>query len=232
MSEALKNNPIEKIQVDLKETEWYRKTIENPDFRKWFAGSKVTYPDGTPMPVFHITPSSFNEFDIRRSDLGIHFGSLEAVHERALEIVRNNEVYDGWRIIPAFLKITNPLETEDLLFFCSPQALEYLRRKSSSRKMDFFNDWIRKKLKIKDSYSLKSMASVRSLLRNRNFDGLKYQNGYEGVGTTSFMVLDESQIWHALSQHIGEKDRESSVRLESPEDMRFEEIEELNKLVK
>lgn len=56
-----------------------QEVMQNPKFQKWFRGSVVRNPDGSPMVVYHGT---FAEQDFDSFRYMSHFGSLGAAHDR------------------------------------------------------------------------------------------------------------------------------------------------------
>ncbi len=89
--------------------------VESENFKKWFDGSKVVDDNGKPLRVYHGTSAEFNEFDNNYSeDTGIHFGTQKAANRRIesnIDEFRDN--IDGYRIVPVYLAIKNPLRVDD-----------------------------------------------------------------------------------------------------------------------
>lgn len=79
-----------------------------PDFDKWFSGSKIVDDAGSPMPVFHGTTKNINQFDITH-DVGYHFGTPEQTNAFTMKYGRPS---DGANVIPAYLRMRNPLELD------------------------------------------------------------------------------------------------------------------------
>lgn len=76
--------------------------INSEEFKKWFEGSKVVDDNGEPLVVYHGTNVDFDSFKDFQ-----HFGSEKAAIDRLKNFEGNK------RIIPAFLKIKNPLHVDD-----------------------------------------------------------------------------------------------------------------------
>ena len=213
-----------------KETAWYKNVVENTGFREWFSGSAVVARGGAPLPVFHYSPREFDAFDIRFADLGLHFGSVATTDDRAAKIRKHNELPEessqSERVFPVFLNIKHPFRVDDLLFFSAPQSMEKIRRELAKSACEKFIVSVRKKLDLRMNYSLASMEQVRSALRGKGYDGLIYQNKYEGGGD-SYMALDETQVWYALSNEQAQKPNysEHKVKLEPGYSMNFDQQE-------
>lgn len=80
---------------------------QTPAFRRWFQGSKVVHPDGSPKVVFHGTNADFDEFK-NTQDLGFHFGSSDIASKR-VRIMKVPRKQSSPSVIPAYLRIVNPI---------------------------------------------------------------------------------------------------------------------------
>lgn len=75
---------------------------DTPEFRAWFAGSKVVDSEGKPLRVYHGTLEKFQQFDpskARRGESGI------------VQFTDNPELASGYgdRVMPVFLSLKNPM---------------------------------------------------------------------------------------------------------------------------
>jgi len=96
-----------------------RQNLDTPEFKKFFAGSKVSDQSGSPVVVYHGTTSDFSEF--KKGDIGFHFGTQEQANDRLIN-TRGEIVWDsgkpvltnvpktGESVMPFYLSIKNPLE--------------------------------------------------------------------------------------------------------------------------
>lgn len=88
---------------------------QSPAFQKWFKGSKVINPDGSPKVVYHGTEQEFDEFS-KTNDLGFHFGS-QTHAKRRLDALRNYarkaDRGPSPRAIAVYLRIVNPIVLEE-----------------------------------------------------------------------------------------------------------------------
>lgn len=86
-----------------------RKWLDNPAFRRWFAGSKIVDADGDPLIVFHGTATEFSRFshvgpeDIRTG--GFFFTDDPSYAARHLVGFKGHG--EGY-LMPSFLSIKNP----------------------------------------------------------------------------------------------------------------------------
>lgn len=91
-----------------------------PDFVSWFCRSKIVHEDGRPKIVYHGTRAEFDIFQChkrRNSSLGIHFGSVSQAEFFATYDARQRvpgRTLSGGRIVPAYLRIENPLRMPDV----------------------------------------------------------------------------------------------------------------------
>lgn len=98
-----------------------RAVMQDKKFRAWFKKSTVTDESGAPMPVYHSTVYSFEQFK-DYDTLGPHFGTLKAATDRLRDIGLRFEARDrveGWtpvgaNILPVFLSMQKPLVLPDI----------------------------------------------------------------------------------------------------------------------
>lgn len=85
-------------------------------FKRWFGDSKVVDAKGRPLVVYHGTPADFEAFDKDRvggrwdASIGLHFSDRPA--EASLYAGREMGGEPDGQVIPAYLKIENPLIVE------------------------------------------------------------------------------------------------------------------------
>ena len=115
-----------------------QRTVETPEFKTFFEGSKVVDEAGVPQIVYHATTvhrsgrepeapaleglsgGDFAAFKTT-SELGAHFGTVEQAEDRVTE--NSGEIGGGARVFPVYLNIKNPLRVQDAGVF---DALELL----------------------------------------------------------------------------------------------------------
>jgi hypothetical protein len=155
---------------------------DNPNFKKWFEGSKVT------EPVYHASKEAPTKFDDRfKSDLssmGFHFGTKEQAAFRTTQ-------YDFSSRSPStgkyYLSIKNPLDVSHMESF----APDYLAEKLID--MGLLTE--EKFGKIRDRYSEEPQVGKElvKILKKAGYDGLKYPNEREGEGF-SYVPFEPTQI--------------------------------------
>lgn len=79
--------------------------IENQNFQKWFAGSKVVDPHGKPLVVYHGTPMSFSKFNTFPIFLTDHAGAAAGY---ASGQYAPPEVDSGPNVMPVYVSLKNP----------------------------------------------------------------------------------------------------------------------------
>lgn len=158
--------------------------------REWFADSRVR------RPVFHATCADFDRFDTSRGDLGTHFGSLEqAMHISRERMSVGKESLDGARIIPAWIRLANPLRLKDTGSFHADGIAVQLERlgllpKGEGARIARECDRDTRQRKVYDPL-------LRELIQRAGFDGVVYANQHEGKGD-SYIVFEPKQIRTAL----------------------------------
>jgi hypothetical protein len=90
---------------------------ETPEFKRWFAGSKVVDEDGNPRVVYHGTPNSFTKFDRSKSaDNGMIFFTTDPKYAGGyLSKYKGitGKVQAGANIMPVYLSIKKPASMQD-----------------------------------------------------------------------------------------------------------------------
>ena len=132
---------------------------------------------------YHATKNNFSKFEI--GDIGFHFGTEEQV---------NNRVRTGSIMKKAILHIKNPLYMEDRTSWnVEPEMiwkLESMGIASPEESME-----LRSKYKDDDHIGYNSSANkmMRDFLESKGYDGIIYENKYEGKGIT-FIAFHNNQI--------------------------------------
>jgi hypothetical protein len=182
---------------------WQEKGTDSPYFKKWFGNSKVVDENGSPLVVYHGTGSNFTVMDPSMGELGMHFGTVETANERVVlhdtgsMPVRaipldwppgqsSGTYYDvGDNIMPAYLKMENPYKlVSDLGDFADMGTLEEYLVMDGDNAYPFTELEFSKFLNADD---------VRQGLQNKGYDGITYENDFEGGGT-SYIAFSSEQI--------------------------------------
>lgn len=150
-------------------------------------GTSIVDENGRPIAVYHSTPDmDFMEF--AKGDTGFHFGSETQAKERA------SKKGDKGRTIKAYLNIKNPL----------PVDLDAMNWRANSAAIHLWNDGIIteeqylsiKKLSIESGTDYNSPAAVelRRILSEKGYDGITYENEYEGEGKSYIAFYPEQVV--------------------------------------
>jgi hypothetical protein len=150
------------------------------NLRAWFGNSKVVDSNGAPMIVYHGTSNDFSTFKNLYRDFGIHFGNREAANEFAK--------YSGARVIPVFLKITNPFTMPDIF---GPdeehlrQVMNFLFKKKIINQKEYNElEAIRRDRDMDwDDCKATIYAELARSLFDAGYDGIQYRNTNEGKRT-------------------------------------------------
>ncbi len=134
------------------------------------ANTKFAHED---LIAYHGTNSEFNDFGLEYRELGFHFaGDIEQAKAR------------GKRIIKARLKIKNPYDIVSDLGQWDDMGM--LREYLSTPNEGPFTDT--------EFNAFNNVADVREGLKAKGYDGLVYQNSFEGSGGKAYIVFDPEQI--------------------------------------
>lgn len=123
---------------------------------------------------YHASPNKFDTFDVTKSDLGPHFGNLEqATH------VINNRLGGNGILYKTKIKIYNPLKLTDVGSFHADNIADQLLKKKLISKQEYMKYTEKDAWKNRKQYN----QEIRTLLMDKGFDGVTYQNNHEGKGT-------------------------------------------------
>jgi hypothetical protein len=132
------------------------------------------------MIVYHGTSNDFSTFKNLYRDFGIHFGNREAANEFAK--------YSGARVIPVYLKITNPFTMPDIF---GPdeehlrQVMNFLFKKKIINQKEYNElEAIRRDRDMDwDDCKATIYAELARSLFDAGYDGIQYRNTNEGKRT-------------------------------------------------
>ena len=137
------------------------------------------------MIVYHGTNSSFEEFDIDKCELGVHFGTLAAAIDRMSEGLKSDQDMKDARIVTAVLNFKNLYDLGvDLGDWSDMEMLrEYLTEVNDGPFTDEEFSWF------------STAYDVRHGLMAKGYDGIAYYNAFEGnLEDQSYIVLDPELI--------------------------------------
>lgn len=150
--------------------------------------------DGTPKVTYHFTSNmdfeTFNE-----GDIGFHFGNISQAEQRKNSLVANGKINaDSGRVIQAFLNIKNPIRINtDIMTWWPLNTAMKLESMNIISESDVKRIW---KLQDEDGYSYNSSAAVelRRILAEKGYDGIVYDNHFEGDGESYIAFYPEQVI--------------------------------------
>ena len=164
------------------------------------AGTAVIDDNGEPILLTHWTPNmDFTEFG--EGDVGFHFGSREQAENRAEKQAGSS---NAGRYIQAYLDIKNPAYVQtDGMGWNAAQAAYALSRWGGIITFDDFltiqQMAISENVKANDSsggsYNTESSKALRDLLESYGYDGIVYENEFEGEGKSYVAFHPEQVIW-------------------------------------
>ena len=160
--------------IEAAKQEWNEKGTGSKYFKNWFGDSKVVDDNGKPLVVYHGTNADFEKFEI--GDIGYHFGNIEQATERMTDFTDGNP-----HIMTGYLKMENPLDiVSDVGDWLDVDTVkEYLHE------YEVLSDEEFKKVN--------TLSQITSILQNKGYDGIIYENQFEGKGK-SYIVFNSSQF--------------------------------------
>lgn len=149
--------------------------------------SRYSYLDEAYKPKvwYHTTPHHFDKFDVTKSDLGAHFGSLEQANHIKTNRLSNRDS----RTIKANLSIYNPLRLKDVGSFHADNISDQLFKKHLITKEDHQKYTAQGAHNHRKEYN----QEVRKTLLKHGYDGIVYTNTNEGRGS-SMIAIDPETI--------------------------------------
>ena len=155
------------------------------------AGTAVVDDNGDPILLTHWTPNmDFTEFG--EGDVGFHFGSRAQAEERARK--QGSDKNTG-RYIQAYLNIKNPVHMPtDQYGWNAAQAAITLWNQGIIP----FEEYKRiERMAVEDRgrYNAESSKALRDLLESYGYDGIVYENEFEGEGKSYVAFHPERGIW-------------------------------------
>ena len=155
-------------------------------FKAWFTGSKVVNKDGTPKKMYHGTNAVFNEFYPLS-----HFGTAYQATARIKDS-------DNASIIPVYLCVKNPLRVKDYKDWGDGDLWQD-RLKDGSLSKDQVNNIQQKVNRYFDNDDIATLTEKMALgllaseLHKNGYDGLVYNNEFEGPGD-SYIIFFAKQV--------------------------------------
>ena len=151
---------------------------------KRLSGTAVAV-DGHPIRVYHATDTEFKQFT--KGDIGFHFGDKSQAQARAKDKGIDNPVY-----VDAYLSIKNPvvIDKDPMNWRANATALLLWDAGiiTAEERAQVDSLW-----EFKAGYSHPASVKLRGILKSKGYDGIAYENGFEGGGT-SYIAFDDSQI--------------------------------------
>lgn len=147
-----------------------RRNIDTPEFKSWFAKSKVVDEKGEPLVVYHGTTArgGFDIFHVD-NDMGAHFGSADQAFDKSGTL---------GHIFPVYLSIKNPLRVRDSGRFNVFEMADDLFHRGIVGQKEF--DRIRAIAEKRPSRA--ADVELKRLLQSKGYDGLVYLNRNESAG--------------------------------------------------
>jgi hypothetical protein len=147
---------------------------QNPNFQKWFAGSKVVNGQGQPDTLYHGTAGDFDTFKQKRNDVGMHFGTIGQANDRlSYQRDRGVKTEAGMNLMPVHLAIRNPLRMQDLGNW-DGNGLAWALAKEFPEQAK----WI--------ALNVRTPKQARDFLQSKGHDGIVYKNTGEVGGSEPY----------------------------------------------
>ena len=188
----------------------------------FFKNSKVRDEKGNLLVVYHGTTVKFDTFNLDDSwdYFGFHFGTLKAANDRNSGVT-----------MKCYLNITNMLELPDLGYWDAYGFTRYFILENPKLGEEILGEEVFGYLRqdweewgytgtdddLTTEWNSDYGVVIRDALYNSKYDGVKYENRAEDIGSTSFMCFYPNQIkaitnkTPSLSDNINEEINEDST---------------------
>lgn len=186
-------------------------------FRRWFEGSVVTNPDGSPKVLYHAT-----NWDVEEFRPFTHVGTAQAANDRYAALIAMDDWINGttgsnrrptdYRMYPVYVAMKNPLRMPDLASIdsSSGRLLAEIQEEMDDPDYDgsghgYPRGWEGEEaiattllemgiFTIDDFEEARSNRKALLKLRRMGYDGIVYQNDVEDPGSDSYIVFSPRQI--------------------------------------
>ena len=143
--------------------------------------------DGNPKEVFHFTDNmEFETFS--KGDIGFHFGN----EQQAVE--RGNILKKTGRIIKAYLDIKKPIHISSDIMNWKPMPLSFRLFTDGIITNDEYLTICEMQSKSGGDYNSPAAVELRRILSEKGYDGIAYENMFEGEGQSYIAFYPEQVI--------------------------------------
>ena len=160
------------------------RALKNPNFRRWFDGSKVVDSKGRPLVVYHGTTAlePFTVFNIKYSDFGAHFSPCKDIANSFARASSSN-ILARPRVYPVFLRIKHPLRLTDKGQWWAIIVLDEMKAKHVIDEQEYNHviDEIADKILEAEDALVHSNKIVQSFIKSKGYDGIVYLNRRESA---------------------------------------------------
>ncbi len=176
------------------------------DLQEKFKDTVLKDRDGTILSLYHWTNAEFDRFEL--GDIGFHFGTLDAAHERYKYIEKTkgttNSIYKE-----VYLDIRNPVFIDFDPITWSTMPVAYKLNQQGVISDQELNDLSKLDGFELGGYNSEAATALRELLSEKGYDGILYENGFEGG--ISAIAFNADQIYTVAENGI---DIENSLDIE------------------
>jgi len=168
---------------------------DTPEFKKWFNDSKVVDENGDPLVVYHGTTASNSiggVLDFSDFRPFSHFGTVNAANERIDPDLYKMGIKSP-RILPVYLSIKNPIRIEDSAAGHTIEDLAIEVENLDILPLDE-NGTSRIDYVLEPSDDAEKAGRLADEMLKAGYDGFVYENLVEDAGSTSYIVVDPSQV--------------------------------------
>jgi hypothetical protein len=177
--------------------------IHSSAFKTWFADSKVVDSLNQPQIVFHGT-SGHDDAQVDHFRPLTHFGTSKAANaiiKQNIEIFVRGLGRKHHAIMPVYLAIKNPVRIGDLrgishgidtlaAFLAFGSATDrHIDPEARNKRYGVIS------LDDYETIHQGGTSALLTVLKAHNYDGFVYKNAVEDRGSTSWIIVNPSQVW-------------------------------------
>lgn len=160
------------------------KVTQNPNFQKWFGGSKVADEAGNPLVVYHGTNAGGEVFSVFKNPKAEDLGGDWNMFSESPQYSSQFAQAQGAHMLPVALSIQNPLDLSSLPPRRGDARNELI---SKLRSLDFDVDGLHRSIPYeRDLYQIINRKGFRedlvSASKDKGYDGIKMPDSFDENG--------------------------------------------------
>ena len=149
--------------------------------------------DGSLKKVYHFTDNTeFKSF--AKGDIGFHFGNISQAEERRDNLKKKGRLKSKGRVIKAYLDIKNPVYIASDIMSWQPSQTAFRLLNDGIISKNEYNTIHNLQIEAGSKYDSPAATELRRILSEKGYDGIEYDNMFEGEGKSYIAFYPEQVI--------------------------------------